>query len=377
MASSSKIKIMISSRCLDKFPLDTSSARILSEIRKDLKERIEKETLFGNPVFEVWINEASPSKAGSKRSLEVCLTEVRGCDVLLVLYNGNAGWLTKTEEPGGTGICHAELMHGHDHAPGKLFLVDISQCKSPKFPKRKADKRFQKYVKSLDMFRGAEVTMEASLQERCLDGLHEAVTRLARLGVREASKGKFHSGQALDWSRLGFSDRRAAMSEVVVDLLTSRNNAVMVGDNAVVEIDGMMALTVVDAVPAAMTVAAAREMVGQPFLRDHDLADGLGSEIFGPIHLIACHKSATEAQAMRLLGFPDATLVTAPFGIFVADSVQKIQIALITNCRDESNTRFGVQRFFEWLEQTGEAELVAERAKARARIVGAIAAEAT
>ena len=51
----------------------------------------------------------------------------------------------------------------------------------------------------------------------------------------------------------------------------------------------------------------------------------------GPVHVIACHKTATESQAARLLGFPDATLVSAPFGIFAADPVQKVQFAFITN----------------------------------------------
>jgi hypothetical protein len=35
-----------------------------------------------------------------------------------------------------------------------------------------------------------------------------------------------------------------------------------------------------------------------------------------------------------------------------------------------------LQRFFEWLQQTGEDVLVAKRAKARASIVNAIAAQA-
>ncbi|MEE8349980.1 MAG: hypothetical protein V3R94_10435, partial [Acidobacteriota bacterium] len=75
---------------------------------------------------------------------------------MLVLYNGNAGWLTKMEEAGDVGICHAELMHGLAHAPGKLFLVDISERKSTKYPKREADKRFQKFVETQNLFRGAD-----------------------------------------------------------------------------------------------------------------------------------------------------------------------------------------------------------------------------
>jgi hypothetical protein len=53
-----------------------------------------------------------------------------------------------------------------------------------------------------------------------------------------------------------------------------------------------------------------------------------------------------------------------------------VQFAFLTNCRDEASTRHGLQRFFEWLNQTGEDERVATRAKARARIVRVVAKEA-
>ena len=68
-------------------------------------------------------------------------------------------------------------------------------------------------------------------------------------------------------------------------------------------------------------------------------------------------------------------MVSAPFGVFVADNIQKVQFAFIKDCRDEATTRHGVQRFFEWLAQTGEDALVANRAMSRARIVAAIAKE--
>ena len=65
---------------------------------------------------------------------------------------------------------------------------------------------------------------------------------------------------------------------------------------------------------------------------------------------------------MALLGFPDATIVTGSFGVYVADNVQKIQLCLIANCRDESSTRHGLQKLFDWLVQTGEDALLAKRA---------------
>lgn len=169
-----------------------------------------------------------------------------------------------------------------------------------------------------------------------------------------------------------------AMKNVLREAMRQRPGSSTDGEHLFVRLGGVDILCVPSAIPAALTVSAAKEMVGQPFLRDHKLSSTLTKgkkKRGGPIHVIACHKGATEAQATRLLGFPDATVVSAPFGIFVADNVQKVQFAFIVNCRDESTTRHGVQRFFEWLAQSGEEALVAERAKARGRIVAAIAKE--
>jgi hypothetical protein len=165
------------------------------------------------------------------------------------------------------------------------------------------------------------------------------------------------------------------MRRVLRDAILRRTRSSNEDRHLFVSLAGTHVLVVLDAIPAAMTVGAARELVGQPFLRDHELSPILKGGRGGPVHVIGCQKGATEAQAIRLLGSPDATVVSAPFGVFVADNVQKIQFAFIVNCRDETTTRHGVQRFFEWLAQTDEESLVAKRAKARARIVSAIARE--
>jgi len=130
---------------------------------------------------------------------------------------------------------------------------------------------------------------------------------------------------------------------------------------------------VCDCIPASMTTAAARELVGQPFLSDHEISARLPKTAGGPVHLIACQKGVTEAQALRQLGFPDALVVSAPFGVYVADDVQKIQLVFIANCRDETITRHHVQRFLQWLDEQGEDRLLAQRARSRRQIADLIA----
>jgi hypothetical protein len=96
----------------------------------------------------------------------------------------------------------------------------------------------------------------------------------------------------------------------------------------------------------------------------------------GPVHLIACHRGATESQSLKHLGFPDATVVSTRSWVYVADEVQKIQIVFLANCRDETTTNLALQGFFEWLAEVQEEMRLSARAAARSRIVRAIAREA-
>jgi hypothetical protein len=372
MSKSSKLRVMISSRCEDRFPA-TPPGRRLSEIRKDLKSEIEALQVFGRPLLEVWINEVTPPQGGTWDSWDVCVQAAADCDVLVTLTNGNAGW---AKDGGEIGICHAELMTALGVAPAKVRVVSLGDISTPNTVEGSRNARFQEYVKRQSLFRGGTVKTEAALVERVKEAIADALISLAQAGGRESSRGRFYSGQALDWSRLDFRARHDEMRRVLRHAIRQRTGSADDGDHLVVRLQATEVLLVPHAIPAAMSVAAAREMVGQPFLRDYELATVLKGKRGGPVHVIAVHRNATETQASTLLGFPDATVVSAPFGVFVADNIHKTQFAFIVNCRDESTTRHGVQRFFEWLAQTGEEGLVVARAQARARIVAVVAKEA-
>jgi uncharacterized protein DUF4062 len=371
MAKSSKLRVMISSRCDDLFP--APGGRTLSEIRKDLKQEIEALEAFGRKIFDVWINEETPPQGGSWDSWDVCLQAVKDCDILIALCNGNAGW---AKDAGDIGICHAELATGMSQAPAKVRLVALPNVAITKTAEGTRNQRFQEYVKVQSRFRGGTVTSEAALKAGVKGVLSDSLITLAQAGVRDSNKGRFSIGQALDWSRMDFRARQTEMRRVLRDTMRQRSGSLDDGDHLIVRLAGTEILIAPNAIPAAITVSAARELVGQPFLRDHELANALKLKRGGPVHVIACHKTATESQATKLLGFPDATVVSDRFGIFVADNIQKVQFAFMVNCRDDANTRNNTQSFFAWLSQTGEEKLLAERAMARARIVRAIAKEA-
>lgn len=361
----SLIRIMLSSRCLDQFP--AGSGTTLTDLRKELKTAIESIQVLGRKLFEVWINEDAPPAEGTQDSWDACLQAVRDCDVLIVMSNGNAGWAVGEQD---VGICHAEYMEGLRSAQAKVRLVALPTVADAST----RNKRFQDYLSRQTAFRGGKVETVADVKKRVFEALSDAVISLTQRGVQAAASTRFDVGAALDWTRFDFRQRKKAMEATLKAALSGTKGAKAVDDGVIINLDGKGVLVVVHAVPASLSVAAARELVGRPFLEDHQRVSLLASA-HGPLHLIACHRGATETQATSLLGFPDATVVSGPFGVFVADDVQKVQFAFLANCRDDSQTRHASQRFFEWLEQTGEAALVARRAISRARIVKVVAKE--
>lgn len=371
MAKSTKLRVMISSKCNSAFP--QAKGRKLSEIRRDLKKEIEEIRIGANQIFEVWINEEAPPQGGTWDSWDVCLKAVKDCDILLVISNGDAGWASKETE---IGICHAELSIGLSVAPGKVRLIKLPDVSSTNSDEVARNNLFRGYVNQQNLFHCGDVQTEEDLKKCIRAAMADAVIALAKAGSADSARGKYHSGTALDWTRLSFAERREQMVSVGKKALGASDAQLKDREPVVVELAKSKVLVAVHAIPAALSVGAAKEPVGQPFLRDHQLSGHLSEEggVTGPLHIIACNKTATEAQAMKLLGFPDATVVSAPFGIFVADPVQMVQFAFIRDCRDESTTRHGVQRFLEWLQQTGEDQNVVRRAAHRANIVRAIAA---
>ncbi len=113
--------------------------------------------------------------------------------------------------------------------------------------------------------------------------------------------------------------------------------------------------------------------LGQPFLSDYKHNDCLGDKYVGPVHLIACYGRVTEAQTRKLIGCPDVMIVRPPFGIYAVEHIYKSQLVLISNCRDDTSTINGVQRFFDWLEQSGEKYDLLERVEVRTNIIQTIA----
>jgi hypothetical protein len=360
---------MISSRCEATIPDEAGKPVKLSEVRRALKQEWEAvRPLDKSPLFEVWINEEEPVVEASQDLWEKCLLEVRDADIVLAIYTGESGWV----KAGGTiGICHAEFHEGWSKTPAKVFPINVELAAGTKVSER--DAAYREYFADKQFF-GSPVTNSKALRQRCNEALRAAITSMVKLGKFEARKGNFNTGDALEWSRLDFATRQEHMMAAMRSALLTRGGKTVQDEAVMLTLVEAPILFCLHAVPASMSVAAARESVGQPFLRDHlALTD---DAMAGPVHLIACHRGVTETQSLNHLGFPDATVVSTRSWVYVADEVQKIQIIFLANCRDQTTTNLALQGFFEWLAQVQEAGRLSDRAQARGRIVRAIAREA-
>lgn len=372
MAAPKKIRIMISSRCEDKITYKGSMQK-LSVLRQDLKKELEAEKLFGEQAFDVWINEDAEAAAGSESSWTECEKQVNQADLVLVIYTGNAGWIKKGHD-GDIGICHAELLTVMSKTPGKARCVLFEHSELP-MPTEDVHKRFQDYYNKISLFRSKAISVEELFKE-VKKAIREASIELVHLGVRESSRNRFITGDALNWTRMSFDERSEAIKSVITKaLLESYKGSKSSGEGLILHLTGKKVFLAIHGVAAAMSNSFARESIGQPFAKDHERLSDLKKDVIGPVHIIGCHKGVTESQAAKVLGLNEIMTVDGPFGIYIADPIMKIQMIFLENCRDETTTRHAIQRLMEWFEQTDEIVELIARAGSRKKIVEAIAAE--
>ncbi len=104
------------------------------------------------------------------------------------------------------------------------------------------------------------------LKKRVYEALSDAVISLTQAGVCEAGKGKFHSGAALDWTRLDFTARQVEMTRVLRDSISARAGSVEHDKRLFVEVGGREILVESHAIPAALSVGAKACSGGRMYL---------------------------------------------------------------------------------------------------------------
>jgi Domain of unknown function (DUF4062) len=375
-----KLRVMLSSRNNDLIPDDNGVAK-LSEVRLELQNQLQAEKFLGRGLLDVWINEEAGAEAGGTTAWNLCLGEVDDADVLIVIYNGQAGW---SKDPGGLGICHAEMAHAWHKTSGKVFLIQMTfesdkgrKLQSPEEVARanSQNRAFAEFLDRTSSFKAFAGDRQA-LKDQVKLAILNAITKYLELGRRGMHVGEISPGPALDWSRMTYDQRKSAIEKGGNDYFIARG-ALKEGTDLVWTWGGQKILLRVHGVPASFGIAEARERVGRPYLEDHTILGRKGmNEVVGPLHVILCHKNITESQVISFMGHPDLFIVRAANGFFVADRISFVQALFLMNAIDDDAIRVSLQGIFEWIEsQAQEMGNIVARAHSRAAILRTMAGE--
>jgi len=371
---------MISSRNTDLIP-DKTGAIQLSKVRLELQQELQSEEFLGRPLLDVWVNEESGAESGDANAWDVCLSKVDDADVLIVIYNGQAGW---TRDKGGVGICQEEMAHAWNTVPGKVFLIRMGfksdkalglQSPDDVAKSTSQNREFAQFLDRTSSFTAFAGDHE-SLKREVRSAVLNAIIKYFSVGRRAIRMGEISRGPALDWSRLSYEQRKSAIEKSGCDYFISRG--ARKSDAGLAWDWGDETLLVrVHGVPASFGIAEARELVGRPYLSDHALMGAKDTaKLIGPLHSILCHKTISESQVISFMGHPDLFLVKTARGFFVADRISFVQAVFLTNAIDDLSIRAGLQNTFEWIEsQVQERGNILARARSRAQILRTVAAQ--
>jgi hypothetical protein len=372
MALNKQINVLISSRNSAEF-----DGEILSDIRDELRTLLEKEKIFGRKLIQIWINEKEDPQSFNETIWNKCLNVARQSDIVLILYNGETGWLKDNDT---IGICHAEMLEAMNVASGKVWAIKLGNATPPTLEDKrlqKANENFQNFVETNNQIFSKPVFNKKELIQRTKECLIDAIYSLVKKGVILSAKSKSNYGEALVWKRKNYDSRSVLMIKALKDSIDVNGIGYENNEKYFLNIEDNNILLLLHSIPDSVSIANARERVGQPFLQDYRNSKVLkeNENIIGPVHIIACHKTITETQARNILGFPDATILKDSFGIYVADNIQKIQMVFLSNCSDSYSTAHTFQEFINWMERTEEMEQLIKRAISRKKIIITISDE--
>lgn len=196
------LRVMISSRVNDRV-----GGVPLREIRNRIKDRLSTR-LFDTDLYRVTVNEAERLD-NAQSIVEACRALIRSHDIIIALYNGNAGSVVDNTAPGpGIGICHLELAEAQNIAPARLRIVGLPLSPRP----TPTDIAFRAFVDQMQLWSEPRDDMTADeVVQIATEAVAQATVDLARRGAQDARQGAYGSGEALNWSRLDLQARGGVM----------------------------------------------------------------------------------------------------------------------------------------------------------------------
>lgn len=354
-----KIKIFISSRVNSTFSkLDVPFT--LAELREYLRTSLENEKFLGEPILEVVINESNFNSTISKNAFDNCMDTLRQCNVIIILYNGQAGW-SISESESSNGICHEEFLVATEEFSDMSFMLDLSAFFEPSTDReeKEKDEAFAQDVKGFfshkETIKAKKVTdLKNAVLKQVKQYILKALEKSLATQKRVVSRSSVF-GDTLDWKKLNYTERKEILEQELrktFDPLDEFNEVVKLYHG----------------IPDNMSIADARNLIGRPFLQEHELIRGnkLSS---GAIHFVAGYGNISEAQAKSLVGYPDVTVIKASFGLYLWEKNMHIQIFFLKVCVNPQTVKTRCTELVNWLNSSRELSNIKARARARYSIL--------
>jgi hypothetical protein len=357
-----KLKIFLSSRVNSSFEgLDLPFT--LTELRQYIRESIEAETFLGEKVFEVVTNETSFNGDFTKDAFDNCLDTMRLCNIIVVFYNGEAGW--SAEDTPTNGICHEEFLVAIDNFSGMTWAMDLTKYftlpgDGPAKEKNDAFtgdiNRSFRHMEKISSSESVE-DLKKTVLKQVKGYLLDAVDKSFKTRKEEVLASNVF-GATLDWSKLTYSERQEEMKGQLKSIFSA-----IPGFNEVIK--------EFHSIPDNMSVADARNMIGRPFIEEHELIKGK-KEKKGILHFVAVYGNATEIQVKNLVGYPDLTVIKDSFGYYLWEKNAHIQMFFLTKCINPQKIKTRLSQLVNWLNDSKEKPKIVVRAQARFSILHAM-----
>ena len=360
-----KLKLFISSRVNSRSNADLLDKSFsLRELRTFLKENLEEAALFQEKIWDVVINETDFDSPIARDAFDNCIGKMRECNVIIILYTGEAGWGTVDES---NGICHEEFIVAVQEFSKMTFMLDLrNYFINPERDARLIDKNTNFDIDVTRNFGHMESPPESI---RTTSELFQFVLNQSKKYLLKAIELSFSTqkrivsassvfGETLDWSKLNYPEREDELKDMLSKVFPSIP-------------DFEKVIKAFHAIPDHMSIADARNRIGRPFVYEHKLLEDR-HEISGVIHFIGVYGNVTETQAKTLVGYPDITVIKGTFGFYLWEKNVHIQIFFLRNCINPQTVRTRLSEVINWLNSSREKSKILKRSEARYSILRTI-----
>lgn len=350
-----KIKIFLSSRVDTQ--INFGKKYKLENLRDFIQKEIEKERLLGKQSFEIVMHDENNFDGYfSNNWYQKCIDAMRACHLIVILYSGEAGYSQKNKAT--NGICHKEFLIAIEEFGKLSFGINISQFCKPQVTDKLGERKNKAFSDNINYSGRFLHHLSASSKKEFEEQVIDIIKSQMRLRLFDSietqkiqSKGSNLFKSTLDWSKLNYAERINELKQLLEDAIKDET-----------KLDSI--IKQYHAVPDNMSVADARNRIKRPFLEEHDEVKN-NTLKRGVLHFVAVYGSVSEIQAKNLVGYPDLTVIKAPFGLYLWDKIRHIQMFFFHKCINSEKIGTRITELNNWLSESQELANILNRAKAR------------